>query len=96
MIMQNKRLAVIIGIVGLLLLLPLAGMQFSKEVNWDGTDFLVAGVLLLGTGLGCEFVLRKVRTTRNRIIICGAILVALLLVWMELAVGIFGTPIAGS
>ena len=96
MIMQNKRLAVIIGIVGLLLLLPLAGMQFSKEVNWDGTDFLVAGVLLLGTGLGCEFVLRKVRTTRNRIIICGAILLALLLVWMELAVGIFGTPFAGS
>jgi hypothetical protein len=57
---------------------------------------LLIGVLLLGTGLMCELVLRKVKKIKYRIAICGAILVVLLLIWMELAVGIFGTPFAGS
>ena len=71
-------------------------MQFSPEVNWSPVDFAVAGVLLFGTGLSCELVLRKVKKTVHRIVICGAIILALLLIWMELAVGIFGTPFAGS
>lgn len=71
-------------------------MQFTGEVNWSSFDFVVAGVLLLGTGLLCELVLRLVRKTEHRIIIVGIILVALFLIWAELAVGVFGTPFAGS
>lgn len=71
-------------------------MQFSNEVNWSIMDFLVAGVLLFGTGLTIEFVLRKVKTRKNRILICGIILLLLLLLWIELAVGLFGSPIAGN
>jgi hypothetical protein len=37
-----------------------------------------------------------VKKTSHRIILCGLLLLALLLVWAELAVGIFGTPFAGS
>jgi hypothetical protein len=96
MIAQNKRLTGIVLTVGILLLIPLIAMQFSTEVSWTGFDFIVAGVLLLGTGLLCELVLRKVTTTRNRILLCGAILFLLLITWIELAVGIFGTPFAGS
>lgn len=59
-------------------------------------DFVVAGVLLFGTGLTIQFVLRKVKTRKNRILICGIILLLLLLLWIELAVGIFGSPIAGN
>jgi len=59
-------------------------------------DFVVAGVLLFGTGLTIEFVLRKVKSKKNRILICGFILLVLLLLWIELAVGIFGSPIAGN
>lgn len=92
---QNKRLTTIVLIVALLLLLPLIAMQFTNEVNWTLSDFVVAGVLLLGTGLMCELVMRKVKKVKLRIAICVALLAALFLIWAELAVGIFGTPFGG-
>ena len=95
-ITPNQRLMGIVVIVVSLLLIPLIAMEFTTEVNWDSFDFIVAAVLLLGTGLVCEMVLRNVRSTKNRILLCGVILVILFLVWAELAVGIFGTPFAGS
>jgi len=94
--MHQKRLIIIVCSVALLLLVPFIAMQFTSEVNWKPFDFVVAGVLLLGTGILCELVLRKVKSTKNRIVICFALLLALLIVWAELAVGIFGTPFAGS
>ena len=71
-------------------------MQFIDEVNWTLLDFVVAGVLLLATGLICELVIRKVNKIEHRIAICLTILTALLLIWAELAVGIFGTPLGGT
>ena len=96
MITQNKRLTGIVLTVALLLLVPLIAMQFTDEVNWTLSDFVVMGVLLLGTGLLCELVLRKVKSLKHRIILCGLVLTALFLIWLELAVGVFGTPFAGS
>ena len=95
-IMKNKRVIGIVLTVALLLLIPLIAMQLTEEVNWKLGDFVAAGVLLLGTGLVCEFVVRKVNKTTSRIAICAVILVVLVLIWLELAVGIFGTPFAGS
>jgi peptidoglycan/LPS O-acetylase OafA/YrhL len=94
--MRNKRLLIILAAVGLLLLIPLVAMQFTNEVNWSGFDFLVMGFLLLGTGLICELVLRKVKKRTNRLVVCLAVLGIFILVWMELAIGIFGTPFAGA
>lgn len=82
-------------IVVILLLIPLTAMLFNDEVSWTAGDFLVAGVLLSVTGLACEFVLRKVKQTKYRILFCGILLLSLLLIWLELAVGLFGTPIGG-
>lgn len=95
MLLQNKRLIVILLIIAVLLLLPLTAMLFTQEVNWTAADFAVAAVLLLCAGLGVEGVLRKVKTTRYRLVIAGLILAILVLTWLELAVGIFGTPFAG-
>lgn len=96
MIMKNKRLIGIVVTVALLLLIPFIGMQFTDEVKWTRIDFVVAGVLLLGTGLMCELVLRLVKKIEYRIAVIAVILVALFLVWAELAVGLFGTRFAGS
>lgn len=96
MLTKDKRLSVILLTVVLLLLVPFIAMQFTNEVNWSVFDFAVAAVLLFGTGLLCEFVMRRVKTMKVRIIICAFILLALFLIWAELAVGIFGTPFAGS
>ena len=93
---QNKRLATIIITATALLLIPLVAMNFTDEVNWKVFDFLVAGILLIGTGLIFEFILRKIRTIQYRILFITGLLLALILIWAELAVGIFGTPFAGS
>lgn len=96
MIMKNKRLIGIVVAVGLLLLIPFMAMKFTGEVNWSPVDFITAGVLLLGTGLAIELVLRNVKKLRYRLAICAAILLGLFIVWAELAVGLIGTPFAGS
>jgi hypothetical protein len=55
-------------------------MQFTNEVSWTLADFVVAGVLLLGTGLMCELVMRKVNKIEYRIAICLSLLSALFLI----------------
>lgn len=94
--MKNKRLVYIVIAIAIILFIPLITMQFSNEVNWSLPDFIFAAVLLFGSGLLCEFVLRRVKGKNQRIIICCITLILLILVWVELAVGIFGTPFAGS
>ena len=94
--MGNRRLLIIISTTAILLLIPLIAMQFSDEVSWTVTDFVVAGVLLMGTGLLCSLVIDRVKKPVFKIAICLAILATLLIVWAELAVGILGTPFAGS
>ncbi|GAB1445712.1 MAG: hypothetical protein KF860_06610 [Cyclobacteriaceae bacterium] len=96
MIMKNTRLIIIVLVIGTMLLIPLVAMQFTNEVNWKLMDFVVAGVLLLGTGLLAELVIRKVKNIRYRVVIVLGLLMALLLIWADLAVGIFGTPLSGS
>jgi len=93
---KNKRLFYILLSIPLLLLIPLIAMQFTDEVNWSPFDFLAMGILLLGAGLACEVVLRIIKKTEHRSILLFIILALLLLIWAELAVGIFGTPFAGS
>ena len=96
MIMQNKRLIGIVLAVAILLLVPLLARQFTNEVDWKLFDFVIMGTLLLGTGLLCELAIRKVKNIDYRIGTIALILVVLFLIWAELAVGIFGTPFAGS
>jgi hypothetical protein len=96
MLTQNKRLTGIVITVVVLLLIPFTAMQFTNEVNWTFSDFVIAGVLLLGTGLLCELAIRKIKKPAYRFAICAALLLALMLIWIELAVGLFGTPFAGS
>ena len=94
--MENKRIIIILSTIGILLMIPLIAMQFSEEVNWEAMDFIVAGSLLLFVGLGIEIVLRKVKEKKYRIILSIAFLVILALVWTELAVGVFGSPLSGT
>lgn len=96
MIAQNKRLIILLLGVPLFLLIPLISMQLTDQVNWSPLDFLIAGILLLGTGLVVEAILRKVKKMENRLALCLVVLVLTGLIWAEMAVGLFGTPLAGS
>lgn len=93
---QNIRLIAIFLTVAALLLVPFIAMTFTDEVKWTPFDFVVASVLLLGTGLAIEIVLRIVKQFKYRLAMCAAILFALFIVWAELAVGLIGTRFAGS
>ncbi|MFM1877763.1 MAG: hypothetical protein RLZZ241_629 [Bacteroidota bacterium] len=79
-----------------LLLIPMVGMAFSDQVNWSVFDFVVMGVLLLSLGFGIHLVVTKIKNRSNRLIPILILIVVFLLVWAELAVGIFGSPFAGS
>ena len=93
--MQNKRLLIIIVFATVLLSIPLIAMQFTEEVQWTLTDFISAYALLHGTGLFYELIITKIKKRKYRIFLTLAITIALLLIWLELAVGIFGTPLSG-
>ncbi len=88
---HNKRFFIILFIIVCLLLMPFIAMQITNEVNWTLFDFTAASFLLFGTGTLCELVMRKVKNKKHRIILCLAILFFLLLIWAELAVGVFGS-----
>ncbi|MEQ8547138.1 MAG: hypothetical protein RIC03_04475 [Cyclobacteriaceae bacterium] len=94
--MKNKRLIIILVAVAIVLCIPLIAMQFTDEVYWTTFDFVVMGSLLFGVSLLSEFAIRKLRSKKSKVAVIGIILLAFLLVWAELAVGIVGTPFAGS
>lgn len=93
---SKLRIRIILVTTALILSIPLIAMQFTKEVNWTLSDFVIAAVLLLGTGLAIDLVIRYAKTGLSRTILLVVILLLLFLTWAELAVGIFGTPFAGS
>ena len=93
---NSKQLLRVLLATAALLMIPLIAMQFTGEVNWTASDFVIMGVLLLGTGLLLQFAANRVRSGRNRLIAIGAISFVFLFIWAELAVGIVGSPFAGS
>ncbi|RZJ84036.1 MAG: hypothetical protein EOO64_04855 [Massilia sp.] len=85
----GKSLLTVALVTAAILTIPLLAMQFTTEVVWTGSDFVIAGILLAFTGLVLTFVLRKVRTTRSRLFAIGVIGLGFVYCWAELAVGIF-------
>jgi hypothetical protein len=77
------------GCASLLLLVLGLAMQFSSEVRWDRQDFLVFGGMLLIACGAFELVVRRTAARRLRLLGGAMIATAFLLVWTELAVGIF-------
>lgn len=86
--MKRKNIIRIVLITIAILLIPLVAMQFTNEVVWGPVDFVIIGILLIGTGLLYEFIASKTKNTSLRIVAAIGLLLALLLVWAQLAVGI--------
>jgi hypothetical protein len=76
---------------GLILLIPLAAMQFTRSVDWSLFDFIAAGGLLFGAGLAFEWIASRVSVGWYRAGAAVAVGTALLLVWVNLAVGLIGS-----
>ena len=79
-----------------LLLIPLFGNVFSDEVNWSLFDFLVMGTILLTMGILINLIIDKLKKRSIKVLLIIVTLLVFALIYLELAVGIFGTPFAGS
>jgi uncharacterized membrane protein YgdD (TMEM256/DUF423 family) len=93
---MGRGLARVLMGTAAILLVPLVAMRFTREVNWGLLDFVAAAVLLAGTGSLYVLLTSKLRTSGQRRAIGGGLLLTMTLVWAELAVGLFGSPLAGS
>lgn len=78
------------GTAAFLLLLPLVAMQFTHEVRWDETDFIVFGIMLAIACGTYELAARATGSAAYRKAVGIALAAAFVLVWMNLAVGIIG------
>jgi hypothetical protein len=79
------------GVAAALLLLPLLAMQFTPEVNWTASDFIVWGIMLGTVGGLFELAVRLSPLPSYRIGFGLALLGAFLVTWVNLAVGIVGS-----
>lgn len=85
--MKNKRIILIIlGIVLILLIPLLAGWP------WNLFDFVIAGILLIAGASAFELIVQKVNKSKNKTILVLILTSALVLIWADLAVGIFNIP----
>ena len=79
------------GAASLLWLLPFVAMQSTAEMNWDETDFIVFGAMLVGACGAYELAARLTGNGAYRAAAAIALAAAFLLIWINLAVGIIGS-----
>ncbi len=86
----NPMRVVVWGASAFLLLLPCVAMQFTREVNWTGSDFAVMGFMLLTFCCTYEFAVWLSGNIAYRAAFGIALAASFILVWLNLAVGIIG------
>lgn len=83
-----NTLPIAIAVVALLFI-PFIAMRFTKEVNWTSLDFLIAGILMLSCFLAISAANRFVNNKLKKRLAIGLIMLSIVVIWVELAVGIF-------
>lgn len=79
-----------------LLFIPAIAMQFTEEVQWSLGDFMIMGLLLLFVGTTLEVLRKKIKSSNRRRLWGLIVFIVFFLLWAEMAVGIFGSAIAGD
>ena len=79
-----------------LLIIPLLGILLTDVVEWGVFDFLLMGSLLLVLGIAINLTFLNIKYFNKRIAIIFFVILIFLLIWVELAVGVFNTPFAGT
>lgn len=93
----NKIQKIILLITVLMLIIPFVEqLDGNAAFNWSVFDFVLAFILLFSFGLILEFTFRKLPNKKLKFIVILMILFLFVLIWAELAVGIFNSPIAGD
>ena len=79
------------SLAALLLLLPAVTMQFTDQVDWTAFDFVFAAILLGGTGLLFELIVRRSPNLAYLLAATAAVANCFFLFWTTGAVGVIGS-----
>ena len=69
--------------------------MYINDFNWNIVDFIIMGFLIFSC-LSFTGFIRKKFSGIKEILALIMIVIVFILLWAELAVGIFGSPFAGS
>jgi hypothetical protein len=89
--MRTKNIVALAITTGILLLVPFVAMQFTDEVSWTASDFVIAAVILFGTGVAFLALKGRSRSIYYRLAAGLAVIASFLLLWSNLAVGFIGS-----
>ena len=79
-----------------LLLIPLVGSLVTQAIHWSVFDYFVAALLLGGSVWGLSTIYKAGFSKQVKRSLGVLFLLFILLLWSEMAVGLFGSPLAGS
>jgi len=54
------------------------------------------GLLLMGLGISIKLILNRIKNRKKSLLYVWILIILFLLIWAELAVGIFNTPFVGA
>ena len=91
-----SRIKRILIVCSSLLIIPLFFTVISDEFNWSFFDFIIMGFMMIFVGILFELVSRVIKSGKRKKLLHGLIILLFLLLWAELGVGIFNSPIAGD
>ena len=72
-----------------LLCIPAIGTIFVDGFNWSFFDFIIMGSLILLFSSGINLVLLRQKSIQYRGTVIGVLVLVFLIIWAELAVGIW-------
>jgi len=78
-----------------LLFIPFFAMRFTDQISWSFFDFVIMGFMLIVYSFAIAYSFNNLYGLKKSLLIIIVGLLFLLL-WAELAVGIFNSPFAGS
>lgn len=87
--MKQKNIIRSILAAELVLLVPFVAMWFTEEVDWGILDFIIVGILLAGVGFAYQLIVTGIKSNSRQVVVGIALAAAMILIWIELAVGIF-------
>tara|TARA_B100001939_G_scaffold71761_2_gene59972 strand:+ start:28 stop:291 length:264 start_codon:yes stop_codon:yes gene_type:complete len=79
----------------ILLTIPFLSNIYINDFNWSLVDFIIMGALIFICLSFTDFIRKKFSGIKEILAVISVVIVFILL-WIELAVGIFGSPLAGN
>ncbi len=94
--LNRTQWIILIGIILILCIPFIERLGGNESINWTFFDYLMAFILLFSFGITLEFSVRSIRSRSLKWAAIVGIVLFFVLLWVELAVGIFNSPFAGN